>query len=60
LLIVFNGSGKQLKFFSNDGRSTNANQLEMFIPSRTLNTNGLIMFVYISSLQRWVEIAHNN
>ena len=60
LLIIFNGSGKQLKFFSNDARSTGANQFELFIASRTLNTNGLIMFVYISSLQRWVEIAHNN
>ncbi|MEN9281134.1 MAG: hypothetical protein RL594_69 [Bacteroidota bacterium] len=60
LLIVFNGSGKQLKFYSNDGRSATDNQLELFIASRTLNTNGLIMFVYISSLQKWVEITHNN
>ncbi|MFN6136448.1 MAG: hypothetical protein ACK475_09295, partial [Bacteroidota bacterium] len=60
LLIIFNGSGKQLKFFSNDGRSLAANQLELFIASRTLNTNGLIMFVYIASLEKWVEITHNN
>jgi starvation-inducible outer membrane lipoprotein len=60
LLIVFNGSGKQLKFYSNDTRSATDNQLELFIASRTLNTNGLIMFVYISSLQKWVEITHNN
>ena len=60
LLIIFNGSGKQLKFYSNDGRSLAANQLELFIASRTLNTNGLIMFVYISSLEKWVEITHNN
>ncbi len=60
LLIIFNGSGKQLKFFSNDTRSLAANRLELFIASRTLNTNGLIMFVYISSLQKWVEITHNN
>jgi hypothetical protein len=60
LLIIFNGSGKQLKFYSNDARSLNANQFELFIASKTLNNNGLMMFVYIASLSRWVEIVSNN
>jgi hypothetical protein len=60
LMVLFNGSGAQLKIWSNDARSATENQVELFTSNRTLNTNGVILFVYISSLQRWVEITHNN
>ena len=60
LMVLFNGSGHQLKIWSNDARSDAENQIELFTSNRTLNTNGVILFVYISSLQRWVEITHNN
>ena len=60
LMILFNGSGAQLKIWSNDTRSANENQIELFTSNHTLNNNGIMLFVYIASLQRWVEISHNN
>ena len=60
LMILFNGSGAQLKIWSNDTRSANENQIELFTSNHTLNDNGIMLFVYIASLQRWVEISHNN
>jgi hypothetical protein len=60
LMILFNGSGAQLKIWSNDARSVAENQIELFTSNHTLNTNGVMFFVYIESLQRWVEISHNN
>ena len=60
LMVLFNGSGAQLKIWSNDARSTAANQIELFTSNHTLNDNGVMFFVYIESLQRWVEISHNN
>jgi hypothetical protein len=60
LMILFNGSGAQLKIWSNDTRSANENQIELFTSNHTLNDDGIMLFVYIASLQRWVEISHNN
>jgi hypothetical protein len=60
LLVVFNGSGAQLSIHSNDSRSLPANQLELFTSNHTHNDQAVMLFIYIASISRWVEITHND